>query len=60
MELSGYAELTRPTSFATSPFGANTWADTSGVGDPDNNWAYAIIAVGSNGFEVYRPNRFGE
>jgi len=44
----------------TFPFGSNTWADTSGVGDPDNNWAYMIIAVGSTGLEVYRSNRFGE
>ncbi len=45
---------------AVFPFGINTWADTSGVGDPDNNWAYLIVAVGSTGLEVYRSNRFGE
>jgi hypothetical protein len=41
------------------PF-ATTWSSPSGVGDPDHNWTYCVIAVDASSQEIDRSNRFGE
>jgi hypothetical protein len=37
-----------------------TWSSASGVGDPDHNWVYQVIAVDASDQELCRSNRFGE
>ncbi len=37
-----------------------TWASPNGIGDPDSNWAYLIIAADAAEQEICRSNRFGE
>jgi hypothetical protein len=40
--------------------GVTTWWTPNGVGVPDSNWTYLVIAVGPNENEMARSNRFGE
>ena len=37
-----------------------TWSSSSGVGDPDHNWTYLVMAVDAMGQELMRSNRVGE
>ncbi len=37
-----------------------TWSSSSGVGDPDHNWTYQVIALSSSGQVMRFSNRFGE
>ncbi len=36
------------------------WGAWSGVGDPDSNWTYLVLAVDATEQELCRSNRFGE
>ncbi len=36
------------------------WSSVSGVGDPDSNWTYLVLAVDALGRELCRSNRVGE
>jgi hypothetical protein len=38
----------------------NSWISPSGIGDPENNWVYLVMAVGYGEVEVARSNRVGE
>lgn len=42
------------------PSGTTTWTSPSGIGDPDHNWTYQIVAVDPSDKEMCRSNRFGE
>jgi agmatine/peptidylarginine deiminase len=39
--------------------GVTTWWTAEGIGAPDSNWTYLVVAVGSNENEMARSNRFG-
>jgi hypothetical protein len=45
---------------ATVPSSHNSWETTNGVGDPDENWAFLIIAIDETDTELARSNRVGE
>jgi hypothetical protein len=45
---------------ATLPVGTTSWSSPSGIGDPDNNWAYLVVAVDASNHEVCRSERVGE
>ncbi len=40
--------------------GTTTWSSSSGVGDPEHNWTYVVLAVNASLQELGRSNRFGE
>jgi hypothetical protein len=42
------------------PPGTTTWSCSSGIGDPEHNWTYLVMAVGGSMQELCRSNRFGE
>jgi hypothetical protein len=42
------------------PSGSATWSNSSGVGDPEANWTYLVIAVDATESELARSNRAGE
>jgi hypothetical protein len=37
-----------------------TWSSLAGVGDPDHNWTYLVMAVDGSENELARSNRAGE
>jgi hypothetical protein len=37
-----------------------TWSSSAGVGDPDHNWTYLVMAVDETETELARSNRAGE
>jgi hypothetical protein len=39
---------------------ATTWSSSAGVGDPNSNWTYLVMAVNATGQELTRSNRAGE
>ena len=41
-------------------FGDTTWIASQGVGDPDHNWTYLIMAVDDGDMEIVRSNRVGD
>jgi hypothetical protein len=45
---------------AVLPSGTTTWSSANGVGDPDHNWTYLVVAVDQTGQELCRSDRFGE
>ena len=45
---------------AVVPQGTYSWSSAGGVGDPDNNWTYLVIAVNATGAELARSDRVGE
>jgi hypothetical protein len=45
---------------AVVPTGTTTWSSPNGIGDPDNNWTYLVIAMDATEAELARSNRFGE
>jgi hypothetical protein len=55
-------ELVSPFQYrqAALPGGTTLWSSPNGVGDPDWNWTYLVVAVGDYGQEMARSNRFGE
>ena len=36
------------------------WSSTNGIGDPDNNWTYLVIAMDGENVELSQSNRVGE
>ena len=42
------------------PTGTTTWSSPNGIGDPENNWTYLVIAVDETEAELARSNRVGE
>jgi hypothetical protein len=40
--------------------GWNSWSIANGIGDPDSNWTYLLVAVDNAGQELERSNRAGE
>ena len=40
--------------------GTTTWSGSNGIGDPDHNWTYLVIAVGAGDQVLGSSNRFGE
>jgi len=45
---------------AALPGTATTWSTTNGIGDPENNWTYLVIAVDDSEQELSRSKRIGE
>ncbi len=45
---------------ATVPSGTTSWSTTSGIADPDSNWAYVIVAVDGAGQELVRSSACGD
>ena len=43
-----------------TPAGEETWSSGNGIGDPDLNWTYQVIAVDGGANEIARTNRLGE
>jgi hypothetical protein len=41
------------------PAGTTTWSSPNGIGDPDHNWVYQIIALDASLQDISRSNRFG-
>jgi hypothetical protein len=42
------------------PSGTTTWSTPSGIGDPDHDFSYMVIAVDGSQLELTRSNRVGE
>jgi hypothetical protein len=49
-----------PHRLAVLPPPSTSWSSPNGVGDPDWNWTYLVLAIGHYGQEMARSNRFGE
>lgn len=49
-----------PYRLATLPAGTTTWSSTFGIGNPNHNWTYLVIAMSDFFEEMCRSNRFGE
>ena len=45
---------------ATLPSSTTSWSSSAGVGDPDNNMTYVIIAVSATELQLGQTNRVGE
>jgi hypothetical protein len=45
---------------AVVPGGTTTWSSGAGVGDPEDNWTYLVIAVDDTNQEIVRSTRAGE
>ena len=45
---------------AVIPGGITTWSSTNGVGDPNNNWTYLVVALNPSSEEIARSNLCGE
>ena len=45
---------------AVLPANVTTWSSSSGIGDPDNNWTYMVLAVDDADQEIIRSNSYGE
>lgn len=45
---------------AVVPTGTTTWSSPNGVGDPNANWIYLVMAVAISDQELIRSNRAGE
>jgi hypothetical protein len=55
-----YFEPTIANRVAVVPAGTTTWTSANGVGDPDHNWTYLVVAVDASEQELCRSDRFGE
>jgi hypothetical protein len=42
------------------PSGTTTWSSSNGIGDPNNNWTYLVMAMDGAEQELARSNRVGE
>jgi hypothetical protein len=49
-----------PNRLMVVPSGTTSWSTPSGIGDPDHNYSYMVIAVDSSQLELTRSNRLGE
>jgi len=49
-----------PYRLVTLPAGATTWSSALGIGNPNHNWTYLVIAMSDFFQEMGRSNRFGE
>jgi hypothetical protein len=49
-----------PYRLAALPAGTTMWSSSFGVGNPNHNWTYLVIAVSDFFQEMSRSNRFGE
>ncbi len=45
---------------AVLPASTTTWSGANGIGDPDHNWTYLVVAVDALDQELMRSNRVGE
>jgi hypothetical protein len=45
---------------AVVPAGTTTWSSSAGVGDPDHNWTYLVVAIDDSENELARSNYGGE
>jgi hypothetical protein len=45
---------------ATLPPGTLTWSSGNGIGDPEHNWTFMVLAVTGSEQELGRSNRVGE
>ncbi|MBN1425610.1 hypothetical protein JXA88_13730, partial [Candidatus Fermentibacteria bacterium] len=45
---------------AVLPSGTTSWSSAAGMGDPDYNWVYLVMAVDGSGTELCSSNRAGE
>jgi hypothetical protein len=45
---------------AVVPAGMTSWSSNAGVGDPEENWTYLVIAVDNANQEIVRSTRAGE
>jgi hypothetical protein len=45
---------------AVVPSWTTTWSNPSGVGDPDHNWTYLVVAVDGSEQQLCQSNRIGE
>jgi hypothetical protein len=45
---------------AVIPAWITSWSSSNGVGDPDNNWTYLVVAVNASNEELARSNHCGE
>lgn len=45
---------------AVLPSGVTDWTSPDGVGSPDANWTYSVVAVDDADHEIQRSNRVGE
>jgi len=45
---------------AVLPGGTTSWQTSNGIGDPESNWSYMILAVNNAETEITRSNRIGE
>jgi titin len=45
---------------AVVPSGTTMWSSTNGIGDPNNNWSYRVVAVDASEWVLCLSNRFGE
>lgn len=54
--------LTSPYAYrlAVLPPGTTTWSSANGIGDPDHNWTYLVLAVDAVEQLLGSSNRFGE
>jgi hypothetical protein len=52
--------LTMPWQYrrADVPAGTTTWSSPNGVGDPDHNWTYQIVAMDASLNDISRSDRF--
>ncbi len=55
-------EMISPYQFrlAVLPSATTTWSSSSGIGYPDTNWTYMVLAVDAGDSELWRSNRVGE
>jgi hypothetical protein len=42
------------------PAGTTTWSSPDGIGDPDHNWTYQVVAIDASLQDISRTNRFSE
>ena len=53
-------QVESPFAFRQAVTTETTWSSDSGIGDPDTNWTYLVIAVDGADNEIGRSNRIGE
>ena len=53
-------QVESPFAFRQAVTAETTWSSDSGIGDPDTNWTYLVIAVDGADNEIGRSNRIGE
>lgn len=53
--------LTMPWQYrlGNTPAGTTTWSSPNGVGDPNHNWTYQVVAIDASLQDISRTDRFG-